>query len=369
MIQANKGKKVIVAISGGVDSAVAAALLKKQGYDVTGVFMKYWADLDSLDNKENKCCSAEARTDALKVCLKLGIPFLTWDLQKEFKKAVVDDFIKSYSLGLTPNPCINCNKDIKFGLFFQMAMKNGADFISSGHYAQIKKKKGYDAIYAAKDKLKDQSYFLYNLSQKQLAKIIFPIGNYTKSEVRKLAQQFKLPVAYKKESQEICFVNDNDLENFLNTRLKANPGLILDIQTKKKLGKHTGIYYYTIGQRLPLGGRGPYYVAAKDMKKNVIFATNNRNSKYLFDTELKVRELNWIKGQAPKLPMKVKTQIRYHAPYINAKINALNKNAIKVKLDKKQFGICPGQSAVFYLNKELIGGGVISQKNDDIIGL
>ena len=254
---------VFVAMSGGVDSSVAALLLKKQGYKVVGVFMKFWADTKSASGiNENRCCSLEARRDAMRVCAKLRIPFLTWDFQKEFKKAVVDDFISGYKKGITPNPCVVCNKEIKFGLFFEKALKMGADYVATGHYVRLAtkdKRHGTLSLFIAKTK-KRPKFFLWTLTQNQLKHCLFPIGDYLKSEVRQIAKKAGLPVALKKESQEVCFVKDKDLYGFLKKRIHAKKGEIIELKTGKKLAEHKGVQFYTIGQRVPIGGTGPYYV-------------------------------------------------------------------------------------------------------------
>jgi len=294
----NKNKqKIVVAMSGGVDSSVAAALLKKQGYYVIGIFMKFWKDGKS---NQNRCCSAESEKWARLVAKKIDIPFYVLNVEKEFKKNIVDYFLAEYKKGNTPNPCVVCNKEIKFGLLINKALKMGADFVATGHYARtllgsnLRSATNFfpsagepplplrasgpgttksllpsllPSLFEAKDKEKDQSYFLWQLNQKQLSHILFPVGNYTKPEVRKLAKKFKLPTAQTPESQEVCFVQGATSE-FLKKYLKINPGNIFD-KTGKFLGKHQGLWFYTIGQRRGLEiQQGPYYVVVKDLKKN-----------------------------------------------------------------------------------------------------
>lgn len=364
-------KKVYVAMSGGVDSSVAAWLLKERGYDVTGVFMKYWMDSDDiLSGNENRCCSLDARKDAMRVCAHLGIPFLTWDFQKEFKKAVVDEFVDQYKNGLTPNPCVTCNKEIKLGIFINKALKEGASacrqagiFVATGHYAKnLRSQKNYK-LCPAKDNKKDQSYFLYNLKQGQLAHILFPLGNLIKDEVRELAAKAGLPVAAKKDSQEVCFVNKGGLKDFLGKRVKLKEGDIV-LSDGKVIGRHSGAMFYTIGQKAPVGGTGPYYVINKNLKKNQLVVAKD-DDKDLFVSEVFVKNVNWISGKIPKFPMECQVKTRYQQKTQKMTISNSGSKAKKPKrllmiFKKPQRAITPGQSAVFYKGKEIIGGGVIA---------
>jgi len=342
-------------MSGGVDSSVAALLLKKQGYDVVGVFMKFWAGTKNISAaNKNRCCSQEARHDAMAVCAKLKIPFLIWDFQKEFKRLVVDDFISGYKKGITPNPCVICNREIKFGLFIKKALKMGADYIATGHYAKLRKLEIRNwKLEIARDRAKDQSYFLWTLTQKQLKHCLFPIGDYLKSEVRQIAKKVQLPVAYKKESQEVCFVNDADLPGFLKKWIKQKKGEIIELKTGKKLAEHNGVQFYTIGQRVPVGGIGPYFVADKNIKKNQLLVVQ-KNDKNFFRKEIKLKNVNWISGKPPK-SAKILVRTRYRQPLAECRISG-NKCIFK----KPQIFVAPGQSAVFYdKNDELLSGGVI----------
>lgn len=354
----NKGK-VFVAMSGGVDSSVAALLLKKQGYDVMGVFMKYWMDpSDVISGEENRCCSLEARRDAMKVCAHLEIPFMTFDFQKEFKKAVVDEFVSGYKVGITPNPCVTCNKEIKLGLFFKKALKEGASFVATGHYAKVKKDKEAYRLYYAKDPKKDQSYFLYNLSQDQLSHILFPLGGMIKDDIRKMAEEADLPVATKKDSQEVCFVKNGGLKEFLGERLNMKSGDIVSDEGKM-IGRHDGIELYTIGQRAPVGGIGPYYVVSKNKKKNQLIVAK-KDSDDLFTKDVIVRKINWTIGKCPELPIRAKVRIRYQSDFADAVISKHSKKGdVSVAFKKPQRAVTPGQSAVFYRGKEVLGGGVI----------
>lgn len=300
-----KKVKIVIAMSGGIDSSVSAALLKRAGFDVIGVFMRFWLAPRSLGeggSGYNRCCSSEAERRARLVAKKLGIRFYVFDFEKEFKKRVVDYFLREYKSGRTPNPCVVCNKEIKFGLLIEKALKIGADYIATGHYARLSTNNEFTtnkrinelrmknnirkfgnsqeicySLMMAKYKEKDQSYFLWKLNQKQLSRVIFPVGELKKSEVKKLAEKFDLPISLDKykESQEICFVPDN-VNTFLKKHLKVKPGKIVDSEGKA-LGSHQGLALYTIGQRKGIGlSGGPYYVAGKDLKKNRLVATKNK---------------------------------------------------------------------------------------------
>jgi tRNA-specific 2-thiouridylase len=338
-------KKVICAMSGGVDSSVSAALLKKAGYDVVGVYMRQWAP----KILEQECIWKEDRQDAMRVCAKLGIPFLTWDFSKEYEEEVGKYMIDSYKKGITPNPDVMCNKIIKFGLFFDRAIKEGADFIATGHYAQTNKGK----LLKAEDKNKDQTYFLYTISKKQLEKTLFPIGNLTKPEVRKLAKKFKLENASKKDSQGVCFIGQFNMKEFLKVYIKPKVGKILSLKGKE-IGDHDGVYYYTIGQRHGLNikdGGGPYYVVKKDIKKNIIYVGTEKD---LSAKKTKIINITWI-NKPKSFPALVDARARYRAPLQKAK---LFKNG-ELIFNKSERAIAPGQSVVFYKGKQVLGGGII----------
>lgn len=331
-----KAKKVIVAMSGGIDSSVAAALLKRDGFDVVGVFMKLWPSFD------------EKRVQ--RVAKKLGIPFYVFNFEKEFKKKVVDYFLEEYKKGRTPNPCVVCNKEIKFNLLFK---KLKTDYIATGHYVRRKGNK----LLRGKDKEKDQSYFLWKINQKILKHTLFPVGDYTKTEVRKLAKEFKLPVLDIPESQEICFIQTT-INDFLREHLKSKPGKIVTIKGEV-IGEHQGLWFYTIGQRkrIELPG-GPFYVLDKDLKKNVLIITKNK--KDLYKKGLIAKSINWVSGKEPKMPLKVKARIRYRHSEASATIKKQKNGRIKVVFSRIQRAVTPGQSVVFYKGQELLGGGIIS---------
>ncbi len=348
--------RVMVAMSGGVDSSLAAALLKKQGLEVQGVFLKLF-DSDSFKKSEKR---------AKKVAGALGIPFFVLDLRNEFKKKIIDYFIKELQQGKTPNPCVLCNKEIKFGILLKKLreLKIDFDFIATGHYARLRQEIQNCRLFKAKNKEKDQSYFLWQLNQKQLKHILFPIGNYKKEEVRNLAEKFKLP-AFSSESQEICFIGKN-IDDFLRKNFKIKKGDIVNTEGKI-IGKHQGLWFYTIGQRKTIGlSGGPYYVLDKDIRKNVLIVTKNEND--LYGKELIVKKVNWISGKEPKLPIKVKAKIRYRHKSAAAIITpthqfvGVKKNELKVVFDKPQRAITPGQSVVFYLPAEAFLSAVASAK-------
>lgn len=380
-----QSKKVYVAMSGGVDSSVAATLLKKQGFDVVGVFMKPWSPEGAnpkskiLNSKQiinskfqiqnsSPCLWKQDREDAMRVASVLRIPFETWDFSKQYKKSVTDYMVREYKSGRTPNPDVMCNKEIKFGLFFDRAIKEGADYIATGHYVRrvpefpvisaqfpkIKKLKIENCkLKIARDSAKDQSYFLWTLKQKQLAKCLFPIGNYIKSEIRKLAKKFGLPNHDKKDSQGVCFIGPLDMKDFLKTKIKTKKGKIIHLNGKI-LGTHDGVYYYTIGQRhgldISIGG-GPYYVISKDIKKNIIYVGSEKD---LYSEKLGVSDINWI-GDEPKLPIQIDVRLRYRAELKKS----ILKNSGELELKTPERAITSGQSAVFYKKGELLGGGII----------
>jgi len=354
--------KIIVAMSGGVDSSVAAALLKNRGYDVVGVFMKFWKE--SGKGRENLCCSAKARIDAKRVAVKLNIPFYVLDVQKEFKKRVVDYFIDEYKKGRTPNPCVECNKWIKFRFLFEEILELKADYIATGHYVKINQKskiknQNYKLL-TARNKRKDQSYFLWTLKQKQLGKIIFPIGDFTKEQVRGLAKKWRLPVYEKKDSQEICFIN-TCVENFLKKYIKPKRGLITTTEGKK-IGEHEGLIFYTIGQRkgIKIGGIGPFYVVDKDFKKNSLIVAQGDLNKALYKKEMIVKNVNWV-NKPKKFPFCCQVKIRYGHKAINCKIYKISATKYKIQFLVPQRAITPGQSAVFYLRNQVLGGGIIEK--------
>lgn len=358
MKKINQKKKVLVAMSGGVDSSVAAKLLLDQGYDVIGFFLYFWKDSDNSCDTENKCCSPQALADARRVCDKIGIPLYTLDFKNEFKKEIVDDFLNEYGAGRTPNPCVRCNRFVKLGLLIEKARLLGFDYIASGHYARIIK----NHIAKAVDVKKDQSYFLYSLTPEQIQKLIFPLGELTKDQVRGLAKKYDLPTASKSDSQEVCFIAKNDLSGFLNRNLKLKTGDILD-EKNKVLGKHKGLPLYTIGQRkgVDIGGVGPFYVTKKDFQKNILHVSGKLDSEEIIKNSFFIKTDRELEIENPLSGgKKLKTIIRYGSEPINCDVlKTKKKNIYQINLEKPLRAITPGQSAVLYFNDEIIGGGVI----------
>lgn len=351
-------KRVALALSGGVDSAVSAVLLKEQGYEVVCFFMKFWSEAIS-DERMNSCCNAEAYHNAENLARQLNIPIYTLNFNEKFKNSVVNHFLRSFAAGITPNPCIQCNQFIKFGEFLKKAKQLGFDHIATGHYAQIEKK---DQLYYLKkgaDVDKDQSYFLYRLNQDILKHTIFPVGELKKTKVREIAKENNLKIHSKKESQEICFVSNDDIKGFLQRNIKLSPGEIIDIDTKKVLGKHQGLEIFTIGQRKGLGlPQGPWYVVEKNIKENTVFVTKDPTNKLLRKQKIFLKELNWISGREPRLPLEFSSQIRYNQTPKNGKLSKEN-GKIYLQFDIPVRAITPGQSAVFYSEDYVIGGGII----------
>jgi len=329
-------------MSGGVDSSVAALLLQQQCYEVVGIFMKL-------------CPAIESKQDARQVADKLDIPFYTLNLKTPFKNKVVDNFIKGYQQGKTPNPCILCNKYIKFGEFYKKARALGCDYIATGHYAESRAGK----LYRAKDTEKDQSYFLYTLKSRELKKIIFPLANLTKAEVRKIAQKNKLSVFNKHDSQDICFVPDNDYREFLKLYLKPKPGQIID-QAGEVVGKHTGLPNYTFGQRSGLNiknGQGPYFVVKMSQKKNQLVVTNDKKQAVLNSKIFKLKNTSWV-NKKPTKSFTGQVKIRYSQKSYPAKIILENKK-YRGELKKPLRAITPGQHCVIYNKNQVLGGGEI----------
>lgn len=350
-------KRVIVGLSGGVDSSVAAALLIKKGYEVTGVFMRNWSE----DVGEFSCSWSEDLEDARRIAQLLGIRFYVWNFEKEYKKEVIGYFFKEYQAGRTPNPDVMCNREIKFNLFLKKALSFGANFVATGHYARVNFKNNYYHLLRGKDPNKDQSYFLCTLNQDQLKYCLFPIGDYKKPAIRLLAKKFGLLTFAKPDSQGICFIGEIDVRDLLKRNLKLTKGKVFDTN-KKLLGTHEGLPLYTIGQRggLDLGGNGPYYVVAKNKKDNSIIVSNNPEDKLLWRKECLVNELTWTRSDI-KISDKLEVAIRYRHPAEVAKVKVINKDCLKLNFIKSQRAITPGQLAVFYQGDELLGSGVIDE--------
>ncbi len=357
-------KKVLIGMSGGVDSSVAAYLLKKQGYDVIGVTMQIW---DGVSEESGTCCSLSAVEDARRVASKLGIPHYVFNFKKFFDKKVIQYFISEYLEGRTPNPCIACNKHIKFGELLKRANSMDIEYVSTGHYAQIvgpsKKTNNRYLLKKGKDSSKDQSYVLYNLTQEQLSKSLFPLGKLRKKKVRKIAEKIGLAVANKKDSQEICFVTDNNYSEFIQNQTKKNfkKGNIVDLQGNI-LGQHNGIHKYTVGQRKGIKTRSnePLYVVKIDTINNQVIVGKEED---IYTRKLMAEDLNWISIENLEKPMKVKAKIRYRSENAVCTISniANKKGTVLVEFEERQRAITPGQSVVFYDKDIVVGGGIITK--------
>lgn len=360
-----RGQTVAVAMSGGVDSSVAAALLIDRGFDVLGIMLRLWSEPAIKGNqKANRCCTPDQMADARRVADILGIPFYVLDVQDFFREKVVDFYVEAHLNGLTPNPCIQCNRHVRFELLLDHATALGADFLATGHFARINKVDGQYQLLAARDSQKDQSYVLYVLDQERLARLMFPVGDYTKDEIRKLAKHFELPVATKDESMDLCFISDGNPKRFLSERstIEVLPGPVYT-QDGKLLGEHDGIPYYTIGQRKGLGiATGePMYVIDKNVDQNaLIVGTRDR----LGRCSLHARQTNWVAGLPIVVGKRVGVKIRYRARPAEAIVLNCSINEISVKFLEPVYGITAGQGAVLYDDMVCLGGGIIT--NEDV---
>ncbi len=379
-------KKVLIALSGGIDSAVSTYLLLKAGFEVEAGFMKNWSKTEGL--LKNDCPWLEDRREALRVAAFFGIPLHTLDFEKQYQKGVMDYFFKEYKVGRTPNPDVMCNKEIKFKLLYDWAMKNGFDYLATGHYAQVKQEIGSRrkdirfnmhglkngtqtgrsfilypnsfSLCRSVDEFKDQTYFIYNVRTEQLPHLLFPIGGMNKKQVRALAKKIKLPNADRQESMGLCFVGKIRLRDFLEQKLKRKPGVIID-QDGKQIGEHEGLHYYTLGQRqgIKVGSGGPFYVTKKDVEKNVLFVTNNPEDKDLYIREVFIQSVNWI-NEPKKYPLKLVGRFRHQGELIKLTLEKINHELYKVKFSAPQKAVASGQSLVLYLGNNCLGGGIIA---------
>ena len=358
-----KRERVVVAMSGGVDSSVSAALLKEQGYEVIGITMNLFSLPQKYCRLENlrSCCGWKAMEDANRVAHFLGIPHYVADFRKPFERKVIVDFCREYARGRTPNPCIRCNEYIKFVTLMERAKKLRADYLATGHHARIEynSERGRYLLKKGRDRKKDQSYFLYSMTQSQISCTLMPIGNLTKEEVRKKARQLGLPVAQRPESQEICFVPDRDYAGFLRTRIPEafRSGPVIDLENRV-LGYHKGIVHYTIGQRRGMGIAAPHplYVLALQSDKNTVVVGTNQQ---LYHKTLKASRMNYISIDKLKAPLTIKAKIRYKHREAKALLTPLNSNQALVEFGKAQRAITPGQAVVFYDQDVVVGGGLI----------
>jgi len=352
--------RVVVGLSGGVDSSAAAALLIEQGYDVVGITLKLWPQ-DCVSRAEDKCCGPQAVMDARSVSHKLGIPYYLIDEAEDFQKQVIQYFAEEYKAGRTPNPCVMCNEKLKFGTLISRARQLGAEYIATGHFARIEQNNGRFLLKRGRDARKDQSYFLFSLKQEQLARALFPLGELTKSDTREIARESHLKTAEKEESMEICFVPDKDYGKFLQQAhlVDKHQGEIVDLQGRV-LGHHDGIEFYTIGQRKGLGisASKPLYVVNLDAATNRVVVGDESA---LERDEFSVERCNWVPFDTPPAALEVTAKIRYNHPGTPATVKPLPGCGAQVKLHTAQRAITPGQACVFYDGDLVVGGGWITR--------
>jgi tRNA-uridine 2-sulfurtransferase len=368
-------KRVVVGLSGGVDSAVSAYLLKQQGYEVIGVFMKNWED----DDDSEYCSTREDWVDAVAVADRLGIEIEAVNFASEYKDRVFADFLREYSAGRTPNPDVLCNAEIKFKAFLDHAMALGAEKIATGHYARVREVKGAACanespsgfeLLKGLDESKDQSYFLHRLNQAQLSKVLFPVGELRKTEVRRIALEIELGNAKKKDSTGICFIGERPFREFLNRYLPTTPGAIFD-EHGKQIGEHVGLSFYTLGQRKGIGIGGqkessgePWFVARKDLEKNALYVVQGHGHPWLLSNQLDADSITWVAGTSPMLspddvPLAAKT--RYRQADSSCALNQVSAEGFSLQFDEPQWAVTPGQSAVLYQGEVCLGGGLIAR--------
>lgn len=354
--------KIIVGMSGGVDSSVAALLLKRQGHEVIGLFMKNWED----DDTDDYCSARQDLEDARAAAKVIGIELQAVNFADQYRERVFANFLAEYQAGRTPNPDILCNSEIKFKAFLDHALRLGADKIATGHYAQVRKFLGEYQLMKAEDGTKDQSYFLYRLNQSQLSKTLFPLGELYKRDVRKLAAEAGLPNHAKKDSTGICFIGERRFREFLSRYLPKQPGEIRRLDDERVIGQHEGLSYYTLGQREGLGIGGvqgapeePWFVAAKDMAKNVLYAVQGHDHPALLRERLVAGQLSWISPNPPRTHWVYAAKTRYRMPDAACDLEALSTNECEVAFAAPQWAVTPGQSVVLYESRVCLGGGVI----------
>ena len=355
-------KKIVVGMSGGVDSAVSAYILKQKGYDVVGVFMRNWEETD----EEGICTADEDYKYVRNVCDQIGIPYYTVNFSKEYWNRVFEYFLEELRLGRTPNPDVMCNKEIKFKAFLDFALKLDASYLATGHYARIGDDGNKKLLLRGVDDNKDQTYFLYNLGQKELKKTMFPIGDLPKSRVREIAAEANLASAQRKDSTGICFIGERDFNKFISNYLPALSGDIVDIKTNQIIGSHSGLMYYTIGQRKGLGIGGnstksaPWFVAKKDVEKNILYAVQGDND-VLYSTSCEVSNLSFVSGEPPADAFDCTVRLRHRQKDRGCTVHIQNDGRAHVDFHDKQRAVTPGQSAVFYIGEVCLGGGVVEK--------
>jgi len=350
--------KVVVAMSGGVDSSVAAALLKEQGYEVIGMMLRLWSEPGKEES--NRCCTPDSMAQARRVAAKLDIPFYVLDAKDVFRETVVEYFLEGYARGETPNPCLICNRKIRWTFLLDHALALSAEYMATGHYVRIKKEKnGKSELLRAVDRSKDQSYVLHVLGQDKLKHALFPVGDYTKPEIRQIAEKHGLPTASRKDSQDLCFLAGEDYRNFLqrNAAEMLKPGEIIT-RDGRSLGEHNGLANYTIGQRKGLGVASPVplYVLGKNAQTNALIVGEKEE---LGSNALTAHDVNWVGGEAPKEELRAEVKIRYTAKEAEALVKPVGENQVQVQFDAAQRDITAGQAAVFYQGDVMLGGGII----------
>jgi len=354
-------QRVVVGLSGGVDSSVTALLLKEQGYDVVGLFMKNWED----DDTDEYCSSKQDLIDAVSVADRIGIEIEAVNFSKEYKDKVFSNFLEEYRAGRTPNPDILCNSEIKFRAFLDHAMTLGADKIATGHYAQVREVDGLFQLLKAEDGSKDQSYFLYRLNQEQLSKTLFPLGKLLKREVREIARKAGLATSEKKDSTGICFIGERPFREFLQRYMPTEPG---EMRTPegKVVGRHNGLMYYTLGQRQGLGIGGsksgdgePWYVAAKDLSNNILTVVQGHDHPLLQSDSLQASNIHWIAGHEPRTHWVYAAKTRYRQPDAPCEIDSIDSDRCEIRFGEAQWAVTPGQSVVVYESNVCLGGGMI----------
>jgi tRNA-specific 2-thiouridylase len=351
--------RVIVGMSGGVDSSVAALLLKQQGYEVVGIFMKNWDDTD----ESGYCTATEDYHDVASVCEQLDIPYYAVNFEKQYWDKVFSYFLDEYKAGRTPNPDVVCNKEIKFKAFLDHALALGADYLATGHYAQVQRDGALTQLIRGVDQNKDQSYFLCQLNQEQLSKAMFPLGHIEKKEVRRIASEAGLVTAKKKDSTGVCFIGERNFKEFLSQYLPAKPGRMVTYEGEVK-GTHDGLMYYTLGQRqgLGIGGAGePWFVAGKDLQQNILYVVQGFHHEKLYTHLLLATNLNWIAGQPPERRFHCTAKFRYRQADQGVIVNITDASTCEVVFDQPQRAITPGQAVVFYQEERCLGGGTIDQ--------